>query len=512
MLARLGRDLPPRLRAPLDAHVIRGRVTARLANRGRAFADALDTLVFQNPGSPYRSLFSCAGAELGDVRALVDSDGLEGALTVLAARGLYVRIDELKGQREVVRGSFRTWFDPDAFNHPALSGHLAINTGGSGRRPSRVRYSLQFLEEWACSVALAATAHGFAAPTQVFWWPVPMAHAMMAGMVGQSVAGWFYPVHPLPFAAHCFARWVSLVSVSAGCRIPGPRRLDLQEPERMAHWLARERRERGPMLLWATSSACARLGRAAWDAGLSLDGVACLATAEPMTETRLQEARRASMRVIVGYSSVDVSAPAYGCAAPDAVDDMHVMLDRCALISHRRRVNEDGPEIDALLSTSLSMHAPKVAINCETGDYGVLEERDCGCSLGGLPMRRHLKHVGSFEKLSTEGVTFARTDLLRILEEVLPRRFGGALHDYQVAEEEEAGGAPTLVIRVSPSLGALDEAAVRETFVAALSAGGGGNAYFARVLDAMGTARVRREPPRATAAGKVLPLHLLPRP
>ena len=48
--------------------------------------------------------------------------------------------------------------------------------------------------------------------------------------------------------------------------------------------------------------------------------------------------------------------------------------------------------------------------------------------------------IRSYEKLTGEGVTFMGSELLTLLEKILPGKFGGSVSDYQLVEEE-AGGA-----------------------------------------------------------------------
>jgi hypothetical protein len=212
------------------------------------------------------------------------------------------------------------------------------------------------------------------------------------------------------------------------------------------------------------------------------------------------------------YSSVDVSAPAYACATPRGADDMHVMDDRCAIICRPRPAVAAGPAVNAILATALSPAAPKIALNSETGDYADLAERDCGCLFGELGLRRHIGEIRSFEKLTSEGVTFARTDLYRILDEVLPRQFGGTVLDYQLAEEEGPRGTARLVLRVRPSVGYLDHEALRSALLAELGASGPSDEYNVRLWRSVNTVEIRREAPLATRAGKVLPLQLPGRP
>jgi hypothetical protein len=113
--------------------------------------------------------------------------------------------------------------------------------------------------------------------------------------------------------------------------------------------------------------------------------------------------------------------------------------------------------VDALLGTSLLTSGPKVLLNTESGDCCAMVRRSCQCLYGALGLDTHLMHIRSFEKLTVEGMTFVKTDLLRILEEIMPARFGGGSTDYQLVEEPRAGGLSGLTLTVSPHVGAVDD-------------------------------------------------------
>jgi len=212
---------------------------------------------------------------------------------------------------------------------------------------------------------------------------------------------------------------------------------------------------------------------------------------------------------IVDYSAVEASGMAYSCAAPSDPDDTHVALDRFALVERPRQIGTGSVTVDALLVTSLSPAAPKILLNAELGDASLLESRagNC-CSLGALGLTTHLSRIESYEKLSTEGTTFARSNVAQILDEALPRRFGGTGLDYQIVEEERADGSTALCLRVDPSVGVVDEAALRHALVEELARAGMVARHHADLLRRVGSIEVIRRPPLATSAGKVLPLHL----
>jgi hypothetical protein len=123
-------------------------------------------------------------------------------------------------------------------------------------------------------------------------------------------------------------------------------------------------------------------------------------------------------------------------------------------------------------------------------------------------LRTHLSQIRSFEKLSPEGTTFARSNVLQILEEVLPSRFGGTALDYQLVEEEASDSATLLVLRISPRVGPVDEDVVRATLLKELSYGSFIDRYQASLIQHADSIVVQRREPLATRAGKVLPFQL----
>ncbi len=506
---RLSRDLPGFLATPHTIHDVRVRLRADLATRSQRFLALVDRAIYGHPGSPYLALLREAGCELGDVAALVDREGIDSALRILAGRGVYVTDDEFKGRRPAVRGSRTFTFRDEDFDNPLVRPHLIRFTGGSTGRPSRVRVGLPLVDAVSASLRLALDAHGFGAARQAFWWPLPIAHMLYAAKLGQPSVGWFYPVHPLPRAALTVARATALVSRVAGYRLPPPRRCDLADPAPLVRWLGRLLADGQPLSLYTMTGAATRLAIAASEAGQSLRGLMLHVSSEPLTPARRRHIEAAGARVMVNYSSVELSAVAYSCAAPQAVDDVHIMLDRYAVVTRRRATVPGGPAVDALLFSTLTPSAQKIALNTELGDEAVVEERDCDCLLGSLGLRTHLSEIRSFGKLTGEGVTFARSNLEQFVEVILPARFGGTSMDYQITEEENASGTARLVLRVHPTVGPLDEAAARAALLAYLRQAGPVEQYQAALWEQAGTIEVRREPPNASCVGKVPPVRVV---
>jgi hypothetical protein len=81
----------------------------------------LELGVFANPSSPYLPLLRGAGAELGDVRHLVRTQGLEGALGSLYDAGVFVTLDEVKGRTSIERKGISIPVRQGAFDNPLLT-------------------------------------------------------------------------------------------------------------------------------------------------------------------------------------------------------------------------------------------------------------------------------------------------------------------------------------------------------------------------------------------------------
>ena len=508
MAARLTRDLPRFVRHPLGQAEVMARLRERLATREQRLLDVVRRAIYGHPRSPYLALLRHAGCELGDVERLVRTEGIEGALRTLADRGVYVTFDESKGRREIRRGSLRLRVRATDFDNPIVKPHLLALTSGTGGRPSRVRPPLGLLEDSGVQYAAIAAAHGLDRPEVAAWWPSGPPWFLLAARVGLATPAWYYPVHPLPRVLWLAAAQLKLLGQLGGHVFPLPRRCDLDSPEPLLEWLVGCQRQGRSIMLVTMPSAAARLAIAAVRAGLDLRGTTIVAVGEPMTEARRAQIAAAGARMIVLYASVEFYMIAGSCGTPREPDDTHLMLDQYALIQRPRPVVEGGPLVDASLVTTVSMQTGKIALNTELGDHGRAEERDCGCLLGELGMRTHFSAIRSFEKMTGEGVTFARSSLEQILEDVLPARFGGNSVDYQLGEEAAADGMTRLVLRVSPRVGNVDEAALRAALLAELGREGPRAEYQAAIWRAAGTVEVRREAPLATRAGKVLPFHL----
>ena len=362
---------------------------------------------------------------------------------------------------------------------------------------------LAYFRDLAASTAIALEAHGLAGHEHVVWLQ-GFAPGCIYVALGRPVTAWFHPVSPLRRRPRMLSRYLALLGRLARRPLPVPRPLDLRDPGRLARWLVDRSRRGRAVCVTAYASSAVRVAVAAGEAGLRLDGTCFITLGEPFTDAKRRAVEAAGARALVRYAFTEAGIIGYGCGRPAVSDDLHFLRDSYALVQTPRAVVEGGPEVDAFRFTSLLPSAPKILLNVESGDYGLLEERACGCPLEAVGLTHHLARIRSFEKLTGEGMTFVRSGLLDILEDVLPARFGGTSADYQVLEEETELGIFRLRLLVSPAEGPVDEEAIRETFLGEL-----GKGAAATIWRHAGTVEVQRRPPVATPAGKILPFQLL---
>jgi hypothetical protein len=247
---------------------------------------------------------------------------------------------------------------------------------------------------------------------------------------------------------------------------------------------------------------------AAQEAGLDLTGTTFMVGGEPPTFAKVRGITGTGARCVPLYNFTEHGFVGAGCGRPADENDIHFFKDVLALIQFPRQVPELAIEVNAFNFTSLLPTAPKVLLNVESDDYGLVENRSCGCPLEAYGFTEHLRHIRSFRKLTAGGPTLVGIDMVHILEEVLPTRFGGSPLDYQLLEEEDENGFTRLSLLVSPRVQIPDETVVVKAVLEVL-----GKWKEAEYKQA-GTLRIKRMEPILTSRGKLMsliPLHMAQR-
>jgi hypothetical protein len=272
----------------------------------------------------------------------------------------------------------------------------------------------------------------------------------------------------------------------------------------MARWLAEMSAVGRPAQLETNHSPAVRICLAALDHGLDIGGTVFHLTGEPYTPAKAEALANAGARALDRYANVECGVMGIACASPSSFDDQHLVRDKLALLKVAKQMPGITGSVEALFLTTLTPNTPKLMLNVETGDYATVSERDCGCPFGELGFSTHLSTIRSYDKLTSEGATFAATAIYGLLEEVLPARFGGGPTDYQLVEEE-VDSLPRVSLLVRPSVGEIDEADLLATVYDRLKSYSAAGALEWRQGD---TLRVVRRDPYEKASAKIMPLHV----
>ncbi len=372
---------------------------------------------------------------------------------------------------------------------------------------------LAWVRDRAAHLPLAFDALGWQG-SRVAVWGVPGAAAMIR-MLEYAAAGmrperWFSPVRPDSPGLHPRYRWsaraMRWASLAAGTALPTPEHVSPEDPGPVLDWTRAVLAAGGRPYLHTIASAAVRLAEAALARGQTLEGVRLTMGSEPITAARLRTVRGAGAEALPRYATVECGPIGFGCAAPEGPDDVHVLGDLHAVVQAGVAL-APGVGADTLLVTSLRPTATLALLNLSLGDVAALRERACGCRLDRAGWRTHLLGVRSAEKLTAAGMAFLDTDVVAVLEESLPRRFGGGPADYQLVEEEGPGGEARLRLLVHPRVGPLDPGAVVDAFLAGIGQDSGARKVGELAWRGAGLLRLERRPPVATAAGKILHLH-----
>ena len=503
------------LRDPVTPSRARRVLADRFRQREADFLQAIRAVLESESAGPYARLLRSARCEYGDVARLVHRDGLDGTLRTLACHGVYLTVEEFKGRRAVVRGDLAFEVAPSRPQRSRAAGIAAQTSGSRGRRTT-VTIDMATIGAWAVDACLDYEARG-----GLDWvharWTVPggdsVAFLLLFAAFGATPARWFSPLDPAAGGLHPRYRWSARIlpwaARLAGTRLPHPESAPLDDPEPVAAWLAAVRRQgRTPHLVTYVSSAV-RVCEAALARGLDIRGTRFSVTGEPVTAARLAAVRRAGAEAAPYYGSVDAGLIGAGCLSPVAPDEVHVHDDLVTLVQPDQADRASGLRPTHLLVSSFRPGSA-LLLNVSLGDEGVLETRRCGCPLEAVGWTRHLHTVRSFEKLTAGGMTLLDCDVVRVLEEELPRRFGGGPTDYQLVEEEASGGEPRLRLVVDPRVGALRPDAVVDTFLGAIARSDGAERVMSLHWRQGGYLRVQRARPLLTDSGKILHLHRRP--
>jgi hypothetical protein len=514
MAARLVSGLPRFLRqAPLGA-ASRSVLESGLRRRSQVFLELVRRGVYEHAASPYLPLLRQAGISYDDCVRLVGELGIEAMLERLYDAGVHVTLDEFKGRRPISRGALTVETEGRAFDNPLLTRHYEARTGGSRSRGTRFIVDLELLEHDAAYDELFLDMFDLGARPGSLWHPAPpgsagLKWALRFARLGHPIARWFSQT-PVSFAFDArqaaFIRTIAFISRVSGRPVPQPQHVPLPDAVTIARWLADCRARGRPAWMSTTASAAVRLCLASRDHGLDISGTFFRTSGEPLSAGKARVIAAAGCLARCHYAIAEIGRMGVACGRPSTHDDVHVVSDKVAFLQREVEL-AGGTRVPGLVMSSLVWSVPKVMLNVELGDYAVRGPSACGCVWQTMGFVDVLHTIRSYEKLTSEGMHFLGADLITLVDEVLPARFGGHPTDYQFVEEEH-DGLPTVRLVVSPRVGPVPDADVRATVLEVLAAPDAAHRMMATLWRDGAVLQVARREPHATSAGKILPLHV----
>jgi hypothetical protein len=502
--------LPHFVRNPISLEDAKAAIEQRLASRETAFLRFAETTLFASPVSPYVQLFRLAGCARGDLVALVRTRGLDAGLLALRAAGVYVSFAEFKGRTPLVRDGHEIPVKPSDFANPFLSRRFTGKTSGSTGVATSASIALGHLAIQSEHRLLALHAHGLVGAPSAIWRPILPAgsglnNVLRGARIGESPLRWFVPegdaaVRPA-FRYRLATAAAIAVGRASGVRLPFPEMVPFSDAVRIARWMSDQRDAHGRVWLNTTVSCALRVALAAHADRIDLHGATFQISGEPATTAKIDRIRASGAGFFTDYGTVETGRMAVGCAHPNSESDLHLLSDIFAIVPWSRSAGPSDRHASSFHVTTFTPESPTLLLNVEFDDEGVIDQRPCGCPLEALGFRTHLRDIRSYGRLTGEGVTLVGSDMVRILEEVLPTQFGGSPLDYQLVEEEDAVGFTRLTLVANPDIAAGDEA-LREAVFSALTRAGGAAGMARALWQQAGTLQVRRSQPHVTERGK----------
>ncbi len=488
-------------------------IRRNLENRERNFLYLVRNVIFASPANPFHAMLVAAGCRPGDLEDSLRRDGLEKTLADLSATGVYLTHDEFKGKQPIVRAGRHIPAVTSDFRNPLVKTRGENRSSGSRSKGTRTPRNLQ--GQLYREVRLSVRDREFwihHRPHAALYPILPSFTGLSAGLrarrLGYRLDRWFAVGGGLRDSGHyravtrALVAWANLLGAGA----PPPFYLPANDFSPAAEWIARSVAAGAPGVVEGMTSPAVRVAAAARERNLDLTGVTFLVGGEALTDGKRAVIERTGAEVYTGYPTSEIGGVGHACRQMRTGNSVHFYEDGLAVITCRRVAPLSETEVDALRFTTLLPFTAHVLINTEMDDSGIVEPVRCDCAYSRMGFKRQVRAISSFGKLTGQGMTLVGTDMVRLLEEILPARLGGAAGDYQLIERD--GAVQTeLTLRVSPRA-ARDADQIRRCFLDEVRQFFGG-ALAARMWRHAEGVEVEIAEPETTFTGKVLTLHLL---
>jgi hypothetical protein len=489
-------------------------VRGNVERRQEHFLDLARRVVFSNPANPYHAMLRIAGCGFEDLAEEVRRRGLEGALESISRAGVYLTHEEFKGRRPIVRSGQHIPMNADSFTNPLVAPVFETASSGSGGKRTRTLSGMEVRLYRDAQHMLTRREFALVGRPEIVLAPLlpsnwGLLFCVRAGRERPAMERWFTYGGRFREAWHYRAATHALVHLVrlAGAPMPSPEYLPPDDFAPVAEYLARRRAAGQPCVVHGLVSAVVRVAMTAKQAGLDISGTFFRAGGEALTDAKREAVESTGSEITPSYVVSEVGSVGVGCRQMKRGNSVHHFADSTAVIRQRVRAPLTDTDVDALLFTTLLPFSPRVLINADMGDCGVVEPANCDCTFAQIGFTTRLRDIWSYAKLTGHGMTLVGTDLVQILEHDLPARFGGGPGDWQLVEREGLGQTEIL-LRVSPRAGVRSATEVREYMLKRMRKFYGG-ALASRDWRHTQAMRVEIAEPLVGATGKVLPLHVM---
>jgi hypothetical protein len=504
------------LKKTIEPDQARAIIRERITHRESDFTALVKKCIYEKSTSPYLRLLKHAGCEYGDFEKLVHKEGLEGALHALFHQGVYLTSQEFRGESETVRGNTRIVVSPQKLKNPLAKHHVPIRSSGSRSHGTQIVRGMDFIQDTTHYLALYLKARQNRASSELATWSVPggviLSSFIKFILAGSPPSRWFSQLDTnakeLSIRYLLSTRALEWGGKLAGVPIPHPEYVSLDDPLPIIKWMKDCLRRNQIPHLFTYTSAAVRLAQCALEASIDLQGAQITMSGEPTTSARLKTIKRCGLDALPAMGCVEVGHIGYGCFTPEAPDDMHLLKDLHAVVQPGESHDSSGLRAKGLLFSTLRSSSPLILFNVSLGDQATIKKRTCGCFQGELRMDTHIQHVRSFEKLTSGGMAFLDTEIIHVIEEELPKMFGGGPTDYQLLEDEREDGRPKLRLIIHPRVESLEADKVKEAFLQKIASGSGAEKLTSLVWRDTDLVTVERGVPKMTSTGKIYHMHV----
>jgi hypothetical protein len=509
--ARMLRAIVQHLRSPLEPDP-EGIIRKEMEERTDNFLAHAAT-VMSMPGHPYAVMFSLAGCSYADLEAAARRDGVEATLQKLLEEGVFLTHDEFRGKKEIVRSGRHIPALASMWNNPASKGGYVQSSSGTSGRPVTTFQSVAAARHGESMGRLFLREFDFSRGARVSVAPILPGFGLLSAIsVGRLVGGydrWFATGGATWKNLHyrIITRLLVAEAKLLGLHAPYPIYLKQNDFRPAAEYIKKRLDAGEPAGMNGFVSAIARVAEAALSAGLDLTGCSALTGGEALTDAKRQLIESAGIKVYSSYGTTDFGGIGMPCSQMNTGNCSHVMKHAIALISRTEESSWTDTRVNSLYATSLLPIAPRIFINAEIGDTGIIEKATCDCSFSKLGFDLQVRDVAAISKVTAQGVTIETSELVPLLEEKLPARFGGHSGDYQLCETE-AGSQTEIVLRIRPGVSASAPVDILKYFSDEVKRVYGGSLSVVSWLHSEGM-RAEVVPPVLAATGKFRAVRLL---